>query len=220
MSADGSATVLTVGLAGSNGAPLGRLAVAGRRTHVTPRELAAFEGLVGKTTLIWAERCQMEPDDFRQEMWLRVTKGLLHYDSTRSKMSEENYVFSLMFNRVKDFLRRPDVKHPGRTVSLEVAGRVSCDGDELSSDHFEAQNCSIEREDVREVLAAFLPPGLSSLEVQVAAMLAMGYQHEEIVAVLGCSYRRVKATARVLRVALGDQRPRPRDPGVRRLACA
>lgn len=224
-------------LADHTAAPRRRhLVVAGRRTHVTQADLDDYAGLVAKTTWMWFEACALEQDDLRQELWLKVTHALLMYDPARSKMSEKNYVFSLVFNRVKDLLRRAKarrsipVPHRGGTEtqrvqvsSIDYRGAGS-DGGALPTDAFEGQHLSIERDDVREVVVAFLPVGLSDLEVRVAVLLALGFEHRDVVAALSCSPRQVKAAARALRVALADRRPPPRDgevadaPGVVGLA--
>lgn len=195
------------------------LVVAGRRTHVTEEDLADYAGLVAKTTFMWHEACALEPEDLRQELWLKVTQALLAYDAKRSRMSEKTYVFSLVFNRVKDFLRKEKVKRnftvahrdgeevTGLRMSSIDSQRVGRDGDARPSDAFECAYLSIEREDARELIVGFLPAGLSDLEVRIAVLLAMSFEHAQIVMVLGCSQRQVKSAARALRLALADARP-------------
>lgn len=186
-----------------------------------------YAGLVANTTWKFHEKCGLEMDDLRQELWLKVTQALLGYDPARCRTSENSYVFSLVFNRVKDLLRRAKARRStnvphregGEKVNEEVPVSMSSidfrgvgsDGASLSTDYFEGQHLSIEREDVEELMSAFLPPGLSVLEVRVAVLLALGMEHRDVIASLSCSHRQVKAAARALRMALADRRPPPRD---------
>lgn len=225
--ADPRATVRSMGLADRPTAPRRRhLVVAGRRAHVTQADLDVYTGLVSKTTFMWFEACGLEAEDLRQELWLKVTQALLAYDPVRSKMTEKNYVFSLVFNRVKDFLRREKVKRnftvahrdgeevTGLRMTSIQAQATGRDGEARPTDAFECAYLSIEREDCRELLVGFLPAGLSDLEVRIAALLAMSFEHAQIVAILGCSQRQVKSAARALRLALADARPAGRDVAV------
>jgi DNA-directed RNA polymerase specialized sigma24 family protein len=69
--------------------------------------LEDYRGLIRRTSQMFAERAGMEREDFEQELWIKVWRAREMYDPRRSKLNEQRYVYSLMFNRVKDMLRYP-----------------------------------------------------------------------------------------------------------------
>lgn len=182
----------------------------------------AYEPLVRSTTIRWCDLTELDPEDFAQELRLKVWQALDRFepgrmnvpegDEERRLKAEKSYVFSLVFNRVKDLLGRK--KH--HLLSLEVVAVSGGNADGASlTDRFEARYlCSsgYEVEGLAGESGYLLPDALSEMERAVLLLRYMDVQQVEMPAVLGVPLREVKKAMRSLReqlAAVEPERPAP-----------
>lgn len=166
-------------------------------------EIADYEGLVFSTAARLDGRLEMDVDDIRQVLRVKVWTSLRKYDTARSKMSRENYVFMCIQNAVKDMLR----KRKRGEVSIEYltgdAGRLTREGfDALYfREEEEAVYGAIERERV------LIPSTLDDREVRVVVLLYDGYSQTEAARALGLTRSQVERAMVAIRDKMADWRP-------------
>lgn len=175
--------------------------------------LADYEGLIRRTSQMFAARAGMEEDDFAQELWLKVWRAAELYNPARARgMPEHRYVYSLMFNRVKDMLRYPRKRE---LLIGDIAPDTESDnGRHPIRDSFERRYLSTPPEEVVEAFESqgLIPGGLPEETKTVLLLLYLEYQQVEIAPMLGISLSRVKGHVRALREHLEGLRPEAAAP--------
>lgn len=180
-------------------------------TRVQPsldERLAKYEGLVHRTTFMFAGRANMDEEDFAQELRLKVWWALERWDPARSRLPEKRYVYSIMFNRVKDLIRYPR-QHFFLFDDLAPDGRDASPDRPPARDRFDMKFLSTSASLVEEALdgQGLLPESLSSREKTVLVLLYLEYQQAEIAPLMGCGLTTVKLTVRALREKLSHLEP-------------
>jgi RNA polymerase sigma factor (sigma-70 family) len=179
--------------------------------------MTSFEGLVFRTSRMYAAQVKKDPDDLAQELRIRVWKAISTYDPERSRTSLESYVFSVVQNKIKDY-KRDAARAAGRPVVLHIED-MQLGGKRTNNDvgsHAEAKQelfdrlfNRIEAETVyAEVDDRYqLPSTVTEPERQVLMLLAAGCSRDEIVGLLGVTRGQVDGMVRVLREKLAHLKP-------------
>lgn len=174
-------------------------------------DIERYEGLVFKTTQMFAEQVKLEPEDMRQELRITVLKAVRTYSAKRSKTEsgEEGYVFGCVTNRVKD-LKRDAARRAkdGRMVVVHIEDQQK-HGDFNFQDSFEFAYLSASHEQVfGGVEGPFaLPENVTEEERRVAVQMAIGYTRIEIADELGINYSMVLKLVADLREKCAAWRP-------------
>lgn len=190
-------------------------------TPPTESDLGRYEGLVRKTAGIYAPRIGEEYEDFCQILRLKVYEALLSYDPSRSKLSERNYVFSCVLNRVKDFQRKEKVRKEqgfARPVLIEDVAPTNGHHDTGGADEgqlrdrFEHEYLSTDPDLIVETLAPEVPTIPSTLDRQerrVIVLLYTGWKQVEIGQLLGLNRSQIIRVVGQIRTKMADW-----DPGL------
>jgi RNA polymerase sigma factor (sigma-70 family) len=175
--------------------------------------IAAYEGLVFKTSHMFAAMVGLEPEDMQQELRLKIIKSKRVFDPARSSMSERAYIYSCVANLVKDLKRNAATRyarvgHIGYIETLTY-GQVFADGEHFTTDHFMLAFLS-ESDD--QTFAAVLdrftfPSTVTQGEQEIAALLVAGFDQQEIGELMGLSRTQVTASVKKLREKLADWQP-------------
>lgn len=181
--------------------------------RLTPEEIAnkipAYEGLIFKTATLIEEFVEIDLEEIRQRMRIKVWRALVSYSPLRAKQSLDGYVFSCVVNEKKDILKQVR-RYDYHMDELErQAGQ---------SEEFEAQYLCLSVEEVfgrvgQESLK--LPATLTELERQVVGLLYEGWMQTEIRRGLKLSARAIDDLVRSIREKMADWRPpaSERTPG-------
>ena len=164
--------------------------------------IAAYEGLVFKTSQMFHEQVGLELDDMRQELRLTVLKARRKFNAARSRLTERSFVYGCVANRVKDMKRDAARRKNGRLVVVHVG--------EDSLDWFEFTYRRVTHDEVFGAIedGSFrLPATITETEQEILLLLVVGYSQTEIAAAQGVAYATVNASVRSLREKMADWRP-------------
>lgn len=166
-----------------------------------PTQVEFYEGLIHKTASLYVAYVQEEFEDIVSILRIKAWRALQSYDSTRSSMPPERYVFSCVKNQCKDLVKRK------RRDELFLADLV-----EDGSPGFEARYLQA---DASQVFAAveeddmILPPTLSQLEREIVGLLYLDFSQKEAAGLLGLRRNEMERAVKLIRQKLGDWRPTP-----------
>lgn len=171
-------------------------------TEAQGESIAAYEGLVFKTSQMFHDQVGLELDDMRQELRLSVLKARRAFHSKRSRLTERAFVYGCVANRVKDMKRDAARRRNGRLVVVHVG--------EDSLDWFEFTYRQVTHDEVFGAIedGSFrLPATITDGEQEILLMLVVGYTQTEIASSQGIAYATVNASVRSLREKMADWRP-------------
>lgn len=178
-----------------------------------------YEGLIFKTAQMHAHAIEEDPEDVRQILRIKVWRGLIAYDHTRSGMSRDRFVFMVLTNQVKDLKKR---KRRGELHIEDLVAdrggrgfqaRDSFDERYLSEDH-EQTFGEVEDDDL------VIPSTLTQLERRIVALLFRDYKQTEAARQLGLETREVERAVRSIREKLADWKPDSDEAAVPELQAA
>lgn len=187
-------------------------------------ECLEYEGLVYSTTARFQGFLAMEPEDLQQILRIRVVKALRTYDPTR-KAAKRNWVFSLVYNQVKDLIKQRDrslKRYVWEAIDGGSAVRVVAQSggatDDLSIDHeqtqpawetFQEGHLSATQEEAFALVEdkVMLPSTITPLEREVLAFVYLDFQQVEIQALMGMGKREVKGVIDSIREKMADWKP-------------
>lgn len=171
-----------------------------------------------KTTSMYCHVFHEDFEDFAQTLRLKVCEALYAYDSSRSKMTEEAYVFGCVRNRVKDFLRKLQVRNEAGWMEPALIEDWAPSRDAESNqahgqsprDKFEFQYMSVGDEAAfGEIFAEIplIPSSLTEEEKRIVALLYVGYSQPEVAQQLGISRTAAIEAVKQIRVKFADWSP-------------
>lgn len=186
-------------------------------------KIPAFEGLIFATAQIIKETPRTPPveidiDDIRQRLRIKVWKGLEGYDRHRDPGAKkrhpqalERFVYQCVVNEKRDILkqvRRGDqyiedwvgVPLPGGRV-----GKLATENNPFELRYFSQSEEQVFAEVEEEPLQ--LPSTLTTLERRVVGLLYESYQQTEVRQQLGLSVRAIDSLMRSIRMKLADYKP-------------
>jgi RNA polymerase sigma factor (sigma-70 family) len=181
--------------------------------------LPRYEGLVRKTASMYYKVFNEEFEDFAQTLRVKVCEALMSYDSSKSKMTEEKYVFSCLRNRVKDYLRKLQVRNEAgwkEPTLIEDVAPARVGYEDGPRDQWDLHNFSIGEDAAYQALLAdvpLLPSTLSFEEERVVALLYVGYNQVEIAKVLGVTRTAAIQMVQQIQTKMADWDPRPQTAG-------
>lgn len=185
--------------------------------HAT--DIAAYEGLIFTTAARYAPILDDDFEDVQQILRVKVWRSLEAYDARRSKLPVERYVFSCVYNQVKDLLKSQDRRNERRGGHLDSIDAVP---DERRSS-FESDYLSQSAEDAFarvEDEPLPLPSTLTESERDVVALLVADFSQAEIALRLGLSRKKVRSTHASVMEKMADWRPGSGPPLVTELGIA
>lgn len=167
-------------------------------------DLTAYEGLVGKTTLMFAAQVGLDPEDMRQELWVKIIKARRSYSTSRSRMTERAFVYACMANFVKDLKRDAARRAAGRLEISHIEDfMANGEGFELRYRHATHDEVYGPIDDGSFTMPATVTPD----EQEIIFLLVLGYAQTEIALQLGIEYGEVVKSMRQLRQKLADWKP-------------
>lgn len=167
-------------------------------------EIGKFEGVIYTTSELIVDRgVEMDFDDVRQFLRVKVWAAIERYDPARSRLPFDRFVFGCIWNAKLDLLKRP--RRYNESVEELRAERQ----DSLK---FDAKYlATTDDEEIFEGQAAEnILSDLSPLERQVVELRSTGLMLAEIEAELGLAPGQVQSTMRAVRKKLAHLRPKPR----------
>lgn len=173
------------------------------------RTLLRFEGLIHETARqIVAGGVEMEFDDVRQRLRIKVWRAVVRWDEThRRGLPLRRFVFCCVANERKDIEKRP------RRFTASIDGireRPPVESTTAAADWFDARYLSVDAEQVFAEVdeAGFeLPSTLTPIERRVVELRIEGLMLREIDGELGLSRAQRESVMRSLRAKLADWRP-------------
>lgn len=171
-----------------------------------------YEGLIFKTAQMHAHAIEEDQEDVRQILRIKVWRGLLAYDQSRSGMSRDRWIFMVLTNQVKDLKKRKrrgelHIEDIARTPSSDygsarntVGARDAFDERYLSTDHEQVYG-DVEDDDF------VMPSTLTQLERRIVTLLYRDYKQTEAARQLGLETREVERAVRSIREKLADWNP-------------
>lgn len=161
-----------------------------------------YEGLVYKTAQRIAPYVELEFEDIQQELRVKVFSSLRSYDPARSKMPPDRFVFSCVYNRSKDLLkrRRQNLLHIEDFYGRHYNARDEFDSRYLSADEDQAFSGVLDE-------GVVLPNTLSDEELAVVFLLWHDYSRAEVARHLKIPRRRVDEVLLAVRGKMADRRP-------------
>lgn len=191
----------------------------GEQRTVGRDELAPFEGLVFSTARMYSGLVRREEDDLAQELRVIVWRAVRKYDSSRSTLTLERFVFQAITNKIKDYKRDAaresdrQKRHGVSFVHIEDVRLGWQDNSPITSDRqeaFDSRYHFTERDDVYghvENERFVLPAGVTERECAVLLLLMMECSRAEIVVQLQLSRADVCDAIASLRQKFADWRP-------------
>ncbi len=171
--------------------------------------IAEYEGLVYKTSEMFAAMVGLEREDMQQELRLKIVKAKRAFDPSRSKMSERAYVYSCVANFVKDLKKIAARRSVMRVEHIEDhrdewAGSLSA---------FEFQYAHVTEDQAFTVLGRFtMPATISDDERAICALAVLGYDQQEVADLLGRPRSYITTSMRNVRDKLADWKPPAEAP--------
>lgn len=167
---------------------------------------ASYEGLVFSTAARYAPILDDDLEDIQQILRVKVWKSLNAFDSARTKLGVESWVFSCLKNQVKDLLKsqtRRNAARQGRQLYTE----------EVASDltaKFEARYLSLSADEIYgcvEDEEVTLPATLTDSERAYVYLLLMDFSPAEIAVTLAVTRNRVRHLRESVQLKMADWRP-------------
>lgn len=171
---------------------------------------------------MFAAQVRREEEDLAQELRVRVWRAAVTYDSRKSRLSLERYVFQAVTNKIKDFKRDAarearrreengltflhieDMRLPAAPIEEQHITR------RVTQEAFDGRYNFIARDEVYGCIEEglfILPATVTAREADVLVLLMMGIGKPEVALRLGLSRAEVDRCVAVLRVKFGDWRP-------------
>lgn len=182
-------------------------------------QVAQFEGLVFSTARqIVAHGVELEFEDVRQLLRIKVLYAVRHYSEDRSALSLRRFVFGAVLNVRKDIEKRPrrflrsiedlrdDAHHRGSSAPADTGERA---------ERFDAQYLSVDAEQVYFEIEDQAPCWMSRLtdrERAVVKLRSDGLRLDEIDCALGLESGLAQTAMRSVREKLADWRPSASEP--------
>lgn len=167
-----------------------------------------YEGLVFRTTQMFAEQVGLEFDDMRQDLRLKVVVAKQAYRSSRSSQSEEAFVYGCIANYVKDLK-----KMAGRKAKrVTILHTQDFEGEDQTLDWFDFNYASVSHDEVFGSVESgrfVFPATVTERERSVLILLGLALTRTEIADELGLSQWEVRASVGALRNKLRDWAPTP-----------
>lgn len=164
--------------------------------HAQRKPVEAYEGLVFTHALRVLGRVDLELDDIRQMYRMKVWYASEKWDPTRSKLSQDRFVFGCLKNAEIDLLKR---KRHGE-VFLEDQSARTRRTSEPRANHDDVFG------EVDEG-APLIPNTLTGIELHVLVLLYRGYFQTEIGPRLGLTKTEMETTMGSIRAKMQDWRP-------------
>lgn len=176
-----------------------------------PKVLARYEGLVWSTADRHVGKVNIERDDLEQVFRIKVWRALLSYDPSRSRMTEEAYVFSCVYNQAKDLYAGTQYNLRPESYIEDVAPSRDSGGTERTArDRFDDRYLSVDHDTVFgevEEEEVSIPNTLSRAEVEVICLLYADYTQAAIARRCGYSKRDMEKVMELIRTKMADFKP-------------
>lgn len=178
-----------------------------------PTEIAYYEGLVFTTAVRIVRGSDVDLDDVRQELRIKVWRALESYDPARCATSVKSYVFTCVVNGSKDVLKR---KRHGELLIEDVAPDdflTAVERRRMPRSFFEHRYLGVEAEQVFgsvEDEGVLVPSTLTERERAMLLLLYYNWREpnaSEVGRELGLTRSQVETTVNGLRAKLADWRP-------------
>lgn len=177
-----------------------------------PTRVEYYEGLVKTTAGKYHAVVQEEYEDMCQTLRLKVLEALASYDPKRAKQPIKGYVFSCVYNKVKDFLkrRRRDDLHledvaPQWTGSANGERQKSGGTDKFDGKYFMEAEADAFRDILRQT--PLIPESLTETEEKVLLGLYLECQQREIADRFDLSPREVAKAVKAIKEKMADWKP-------------
>jgi DNA-directed RNA polymerase specialized sigma24 family protein len=179
-------------------------------------DLRAFEGLVFSTARMFAAQVRREEEDLAQELRVRVWRAVATYDSSKTQLSLERYVFIAVTNKIKDAKRdaarelERRRRHSVSFVYIEDMNTGFNEGRMPTQEIFDGFFNFATREQVYGHIdegLLTLPSTVTGREANVVVLLMQGLSRPEITGRVGPGPPDVDACVRSLREKFADWRP-------------
>lgn len=150
---------------------------------------------------------KMEEDDLRQELWIKALKASRAFDPSKTKVSEENFVYMCLFNFVKD-LKRVEYRRHNGSMNHNGKGR----GREVFTEDIPVYERDFGASTHGEVYGIVddrftLPSTVTQSEERIILLLLVGYTQSEARECLGISGDRMRKHMTTIRTKFADWRP-------------
>jgi len=178
--------------------------------HVTDAEVRQYEGLVISTArLVVASGVELDIEDVRQMLRIRVWRALAAYDSSKDRVGIKRWVFGAIVNAKVDLLRRPR-RHERSLDQFRDSNDQTLSGDN-HVDRFDARYLNASEDQVYGHVGddLELPSWLNTTERRIVKLLMHGMSSFELDEELGLRHDVTLAYLRTIRVKLADWRPTP-----------
>lgn len=177
-----------------------------------------YEGLVRKTAGKWQRMVGEEYEDLCQTLRMKVVEALASFKPELSRVALRNYVFSCVYNKIKDELKRKRYNNLYiEDVAPKWAGSEDGAREQGSRDEFEFQYL-LEPEDqaFAEILqdTPLIPSNLTAPEQKVLIGLYLEMQQKEISDKFGMTVREVGRCVKSIKVKMNDWNPSSKTPGL------
>lgn len=181
----------------------------GRASHFSPHEIGFYEGLIFKTASMYAGFLEEDFEDVAQILRIKAWRALMAFDSRRSSLPVERYVFSCVKNQCKDLVKK---RRRNELYIEDYAGTNDVGGGDVTS-RFEARYLSSdEGQHFAHVDGPpLIPSTLTSFEREVVALLYLDYSQKEAAEMLGVRRNEMERAVRSVRDKMADWRPSPSD---------
>lgn len=180
--------------------------------QVTDSDIQHYEGLVRKTAGMYTGIVEEEYEDLCQIIRIKCYTALVAFQSSRSKMSRDAFVFGCVRNLVKDLCKRnrrewvfiEDIA-PVKENAMSRAENGS------TRDAFELHYLQMTEEEAYRLVTeeVALPSTLTEQERNVVSLLYLAFDYSEISKTMGISYGTVTKTMKSVREKMADWKPTP-----------
>lgn len=165
-------------------------------------ELGDYRGLVFATARRYVGFVDLEFEDLAQELWVKVLVARRAFNPQRSRMTERQFVFMSVTNKMKDLKRdTANRRRRGRGSEADIADV----GHEDEVRHL-AQSHDETFRNVDDGTFR-LPSTLTEFEVEVVVLLTLDFNQTEAAAHLGVPRTRVRAALASVQEKMADWRP-------------
>lgn len=168
------------------------------------RRLPQYEGLVFCTAVLIEGQVELDLDDIRQRLRIKVWKALVAFDTVRQKVPLRNYVNVCVQNEKKDILKQK------RAGWVYIEDELTLDDTLDEHNGFHGRYLSITEDEVYAAVLdddLVLPSTLDRRELKVVALLYAGHRRSEIRDGLGISKAAMDALIASVKEKLADWRP-------------
>jgi RNA polymerase sigma factor (sigma-70 family) len=185
------------------------------------RDLAHYEGLIFSTAQRYVALVEEDLEDLQQLLRVKVWTALERYDPSRSRMSKDRFVFMVVRNQTKDWMKRRS-RGEVSIDELDALDASNARGRGRARDRFEGRYLAASHDETYGAVEddlPLVPSTLTRLELQVVCLLYRDFRQSEVARQLGIEKREVEKAVRSIRTKMADWRPSvEQDPATEAIA--